>query len=479
MSLTIVGVIVIVVGLCASTPGLITWLVCFLLLGATAAANLPALGGASVLPSSLIIPFVVFRAWKEHSIDLGRIKKADFWLWTLLAWALLAAVLLPRVFQGETMIMTVDRSTGYKGVVMLPARPSSGNVTQSVYLAGGVALFSAVRSLLCTKARQLRFASAVLLVGSLNGLAALINLAEYYLHIPSLLAPLRTASYSSFDNAVVGGLVRIQGTFPEASTFAGFTMPLFAFSTQLWLAKVRPHLSGTVAALSLALLVLSTSSTAYAGVAIYLAFLGLSLARQAFMRGADRHSILLLFSCLAIPLAIWLTMALLPGLSASVVSMADQMVLKKLESSSGQERAALNWRALQTFLETYGVGVGTGSTRASSYPLSVLSNLGIPGALVLGAFLYQVLQVPPAGRAGLNHQTHAINAGARHALIISLIALLLAGTVIYPGESFFVYAAAAASSSAAHQPQQRRRRLPGTQTTLTKVRGPLLTGPTS
>lgn len=442
MTVTLVGVFIIALGLSASTDALISWLVCTLLFGATAAAALPALGGATILPSSLFIPFIAYRAWKERPLDLRNVTPPDFWLWSLIAWSVLAAMLLPTLFQGETMVMTVDRSTGSQAVMLIKAKRTPGNVTQTVYMLGGGVLFTAVRSALHSRKRQLRMANAVLLVGVLNIVAAIINLAEFYLPIPSILSGLRTASYASFDNAAVNGLVRIQGTFSEASTFAGFTMPIFAFSTQLWFGQYRPRLSGAVALVSLLLLALSTSTTAYAGTALYLGLLAITMARHALLRGAKRYGFSLLFAALTAPIAAWLVVSLLPSLTDGISDMVERMVFSKLDSSSGKERSAWNWHAFQNFIDTFGVGIGTGSARASSYPLSLLSNLGVLGALCFAGFLSTLLAMP---NARLKPEVAVVNAAARHALLIYLIALTLAGTVIYPGEQFFVYAGIAAS----------------------------------
>jgi hypothetical protein len=130
-------------------------------------------------------------------------------------------------------------------------------------------------------------------------------------------------------------------------------------------------------------------------------------------------------------------------------------LLRKLESSSGIERSSWNAQAWSNFTETFGVGVGLGSARASSFPLVVLSNLGALGALLFSVLvlllLHSAFTRPPGAVTG---QPVALAAG--HALLASLIAASVSGTVFDLGMAFYAYAAAASAARARYrlQPHQ-------------------------
>src|ERR1700753_1803951 len=69
----------------------------FCLFGATAAAELTALGGAPVLPAVAFLPFFLGRAWAERPAVMRRIPRAGVWLMVTIGWAVISALVLPRV----------------------------------------------------------------------------------------------------------------------------------------------------------------------------------------------------------------------------------------------------------------------------------------------------------------------------------------------------------------------------------------------
>ena len=62
--------------------------------------------------------------------------------------------------------------------------------------------------------------------------------------------------------------------------------------------------------------------------------------------------------------------------------------------SSGAERLYWDIVSLQAFIDSFGIGVGAGGTRASSFFVSVVANFGFPGAVLLSSlFIYLIRQV--------------------------------------------------------------------------------------
>jgi len=415
----------------------------FCLFGATAAVALPALGGASVTPSVLFLPFLLVRAWRERGARLLQLPKAGVWLGLLAVWALFTSVFMPRLLRGELQVLTVDRNVG-DGVVMIPLGPVSGNITQSCYALGGLAAFLGVRALLLAPGRVNVFRDGVLLLTALDCGAALLNLAEFHLGFPSLLEGVRTASYANFSAYEEAGLMRIQGTFAETSAFAGFTLPLFAFCTSLWLDRVRPRYSGALALLTLTLLALSTSGTAYASLGLYLAGLALYALVQAYRRGrlASRVGVLAVgWVALTLVAAVLLFK---PAIATGIAEFIDATVLNKLQSQSGLQRSSWNVQAFANFLQSYGLGAGLGSVRASSFPLVLLSNVGIVGTLLFCGFLLRVCGAAGKGAALENTTQRA----ARQALLALLVAASVSGGVFDLGVLFYAFAAASSLAPA-------------------------------
>lgn len=444
MELTLFTLLVCAGGLFVSNSGALKLQLLWCLFGATAAIALPALGGATITPAALFLPFLLFRAIGKEGVNrcLRHIKypAAGFWLALLAVWGVISAFFLPRIFAGKVMIQAIDRAAIDLGIALVPLHPVSTNLTQSVYALGSVCAFLSVRALLERRGMLDQFRNAVLFLAGLNCLAGVINLAEFYLGLPALLENVRTAGYAMYDNYEVAGLMRIQGTFAETSAFSGFTLPLFAFTFSLWLYKVRPVSSGLLALTSLVFLLMSTSGTAYIGLAIYLACLGLGFAWSGLAFGrVPRLGTVLLTGMLA-PLIACGVLVFEPALAERVADVFEITILNKMQSSSGIERSSWNQQAWSNFLDTYGVGVGLGSARASSYLLVLLSNVGVIGTLFFFIFLLRLFRSDPLYPLSADR---AVVRASKQAVLAGLIGASLSGTVFDLGILFYAFAAAA------------------------------------
>jgi hypothetical protein len=460
MTPSVFALFVVLSGLLAPRAALVPFLLVWCLFGGTAAVALPALGGATVTPAVLFLPFLVVRAWLARGASLRQVPKPGFWLSLLALWGAASAVLLPRLFAGQVQILSVDRnSMSAEGPALFDLRPVSGNLTQCAYAFGAVGCFLSVRALTAERGGLERLRDGVLLLGALNLVAAAQNLGEYYVGFPALLDAVRTASYAMFEAHESAGLLRIQGTFPETSAFSAFTLPLFAFSSTLWLERVRPAYSGLLAAASLGLLALSTSGTAYAGLLGYLGLVASVFAWRAWTHGrVPRLRSLVAGLSLAFA-ALGVAVLFEVPLVRRVQEFFAATLLGKLESDSGLERGTWNAQAWSNFLETYGIGTGLGSARASSYPLVLLSNVGLVGTLLFAAFLTTVCR-----HAGPPRPEDAVPRAARQALLAALVAASLSGTVFDLGVAFYAFAAAASLGGAAREPSSALGPLPALTT---------------
>ncbi len=444
MTPTLFALFVCAGGLFASGSRALYLQMVFCLFGAAAAIALPALGGATITPAVLFLPFLLARALGERGLG-GCLRQvsfpdAGFWLLLLAVWGAISAYFLPRIFAGQVQVLVIDRDAMHPGVFLRPLYPVSGNLTQSGYALGALCAFVGTRALLLRKGRLDHFRDAVLLLAGLNCLAGVVNLAEFYLGLPSVLAYVRTGGYAIFENYELAGLMRVSGTFPEASGFSGFTLPLLAFSATLWLNKVRAGYSGTLALILLFLLLLSTSSTAYVGLTTYLFYLIVVLVWRGLVHGKiPRMGPLIYGSTLGL-MAISSVILYDPGVVTRVAEFFEVTVVNKLQSSSGIERSFWNEQAWSNFLDTYGAGVGLGSARASSFPLVLLSNVGILGMLLFIVFFSKVFfGTPPNGAL----PTAAVPRAARQAVLAALISASVSTAVFDLGVAFYAFAAAA------------------------------------
>lgn len=436
MNVNPIAAVVILAGLLASRKAAIYWQLAFCLFGAAAALTLP--GGAVITPAVLYLPFTAIRAWfQEHQSQYAkRIPIAGAWLGLAVFCGLLAALFVPRAFEGDISILTFDRSSDSDAPVLMLLHPVSGNITQSGYAIGGLLAFLSIRALLERPGRLEDYRDAVLLLAGLDCLAALLNLGEFHLGFPKVLQYVRNA-YALFDAYEgAGGLMRIHGTFPETSAFSSFSLPLFAFCFSLWLHKVRSFLSGSLAALLLLMLMISTSTTAYAGLLLYATSLGFLLTYRGYIRGTVPRIGLLVAAAL-------LGLVLLGSFFVLETDIAQRLqdyfrltLVDKMDSSSGIERGFWNRQAWSNFVDTYGIGVGLGSARASSFLLVLLSNLGAFGTLFFLAFLRRVT-------TNSGTVIEPVTEASRQAVIATMSAALVSAAVFDLGLAFYAYAAAA------------------------------------
>jgi len=441
MTPTFFTAIVLLAGMLSKGAKPIYWQLVLCLFGGGAAAILTAIGGATITPAVGFLPFLMYRAWTERERSYGepfRMAKPSFYILLLACWAILSAIILPRLLAGAVEIVPVDRSV-VTTQLTVPLRPVSGNLTQSGYALGSAFAFMAFRVLLGKPGRIRAFGQAVLLMTALNFLAAIINLVEFYAGIPSILAFVRNGNYTQFNNDVSSGLVRIQGTFYETSMFSTFTIPLFAFCSSWWLSDRKARVPGMLALISLSLLLLSTSGTAYTGLAIYLSIVAARMLYKAYGSGWLPRLPTLVMSGGVIVLLIGGAFVMELPITERVIDFFQHTIAGKMSSESGQVRAAWNLQAWRNFVDTGGLGVGMGSARASSFIMVVLSNLGAPGAILFTAFLYKVFTGP--GR--LPTADALIPRAASEATLAGLIAASMATTVFDLGVAFYGFAAAA------------------------------------
>ena len=411
--------------------------ICLCLLGATAAVRLTALGGATVTAPVMFLPFTLVKSFRRLEPDLSRaLEWPSLALFGLALWGLLSAVILPRVFEGEIYLLPVSAADNTGGFYAL--RPTAGNLTQTVYCVGQSIGFFAVHQLLRMPGALTRFGNAVILLGILNGFAAVCSIVCYYTGIPDPVQYLRTA-YAVYDVYESAGLVRIQGTFSETSSFSAFTLPIFAFCLILWLRGVRPRLSGSVALLSVLLLLFSTSATAYVALALYGLLFCLDLIRNALAARGPRNSAFLLILAAAGIGLVAAAFVFELSVAQRVTDYFSQTLLEKADSASGKERGIWNEQAWDAFVASHGLGVGLGSARASSYVLVLLSNLGIVGSALFCVFLWRSFS-----RDAARSDAPAVVVASRHAVVGLLSAACVSGAVFDLGMAFYCYAAAAA-----------------------------------
>ncbi len=122
-----------------------------------------------------------------------------------------------------------------------------------------------------------------------------------------------------------------------------------------------------------------------------------------------------------------------------IVHLFETMVLNKATSESAEVRFYWNAQSMQAFLDTFGMGVGLGSSRAASWLVAVLSQLGIVGTLLIGALVGMLFRdMVSAKPRHLDRKTLGLVSGARASALASLAGSSLASGFADPGLLFFI-----------------------------------------
>jgi hypothetical protein len=449
------------------------------LLGAAAAITLPSMGSANIPPAHLLLGFLALNLIRSREGFSQAAKelifpRPGFWLLLVTIYVIFSAIFMPRLFAGLTYVYSVARTDAGPGILLVPLGPVSGNITQTIYFIGSFACFLIFATFMRQPGAFRTAASAGLTCGIANLVFGALDLATFYSGTTEYMAFLRNASYRMLNDAEVMGFKRLVGSFPEASAYAYATLGMFAFSGKLWLRGVYDGVCGPVAVLSLAALAFSTSTTAYAGLGACVALFGVTSVIAVLRGPAPANTLLfvVLSPVLAALFLMWL--ALHDEIWITVTTLVEKTLFTKLGTDSGVTRIAWNRQAFVNFSDTYGLGAGVGSVRASSFVAAIFGSIGIFGFVTYGAFLWQTtarLQKPLA-----DDVDDAVRAAARSACFGLMVAASIAGSFIDLGLSFFAFAAVATAQPAQHlatQPIRSRLSLPAFGSRLRPARMPL------
>jgi hypothetical protein len=389
------------------------------------------IGGVTILPQSTFAALFIARiAFAGDIADLARIsrllslRRAGL-LILFLAAGLCVTTFAPSLLR-DTIVIVPMRLTGVLALDTLA--PGQANFTQSMYVALSVALVFST-ALLTKRKHFIPFMLTALLVG--GSITIVTGLADFALATShsDVLDPFRTASYALLTEAQVQGARRVVGLMPEASAFGALAVGFASALAFLW-----PFFDSTatrVLAVILGLLLvgaalLSTSSTAYGGLAVLvLCYLAGWLRR--LVRGHDIERKALKIELVAASLAslfAFLLFAAKPGLLDPLSELADAMIFNKANTLSFYERSVWNTTSWNAFMESWGLGVGLGSTRTSNWFVSIISNTGTVGALFLGLFLFQTFM----RRGNDDLSTSGLMSACKLALIPNFAMAAVAGT---------------------------------------------------
>lgn len=372
-------------------------------------------------PAYLLLPPAFVQELLRNSGKELRPSLLSICLILFVAYALLSSALAPMLFPQAQIF------TARTGLVNLSWTPSF--LTQSVYLLLCAGLFFAVRALPPDRAEKLL--DWVLGACALSAFIGLYQFTAIHAGLPFPSDLLYTnKTYTLFDAYDLhrrwGSDVRINATFAEPSFAAvPYSGALALLAARLLSGNYRMW-HGAAAILILIGLLLAASSTGMVCLAFTALFVLFRLLSGPGDKAFNGPRILILAGAGVAAMIITMT----PSVRTVVAQSIQSTVLDKSASGSYQERSEWNRAALETFRQTYYLGAGWGSSRASSFGATLLANAGLIGAFLFAAFAAGTLWL-----AYLRDQTGkwVTDVGLVEGISVTLVAHLLAvPDIVFP-----------------------------------------------
>ncbi|WP_231639459.1 hypothetical protein [Sphingomonas profundi] len=396
MTLTFIGVLLLLIGLPVALFGRVEALLALLIgctiLGGASAINLPALGGSSIPPIQFALLLAGIRIFPAGSGQVRRVRHAVEANWALILYTLFGltmAIAGPRLFRGEIAVPLLrSRLTAYLYAVD-PLVPTPQNLTTAIYLIG-TAMCAIVAYVACGGRRgPATLVRTGVAVAWINVVLGVLVAASRETPLGDVFALFRNGSYAMLDQQY-GGFVRLSGLFPEASNYATYSFGWFVFMLECWMRDVMPRRTGTLALALLGILVASTSSSAYVGLAAH----GAVIAARLLLPGALRSDklVAMLVALVVAGIAACLMIVALPAATAAFADMLQYMTVAKGQSASGLQRAFWARKGLEAFSVSHGLGIGPGSFRSSSLVTAILGSVGVIGMALAAIHVARVLK---------------------------------------------------------------------------------------
>jgi len=417
--------------------------------GAAAAFNLPALGGATIGLKELTVVALVVVIWvtpdgPNRLLGTLRPGQPGFLLLLLMIVCALSAIFAPVVFRGATEVFSLSRSANTRGIISIPLRANTGNITQLFTMT-----LAALSFLVFATAFRIRPDARAVLTGmavatGIHFVLGWLDILTGAAGLSVLMEPIRTANYAILDDVRMIGLKRMIGGFSEASSFGKFSLALFAFWLPCWVGSPSSRLAQIMLAASAIVLLRSTSSSAYVALVVFLLGYGLFAATARMQSMVPKRMVIVFFVGI---LTFWMAALAIYAsyqLVDPVTAFLDRAILDKMDTQSGLERMSWNTQAFRNFTDTKLVGAGLGSVRASNWLIACLGSIGLIGTLLFLAFLTSLVRLPAQSE---DPQVTIVITALKSACFAIFIAALLTSATPNLGVFFFTLAGLAAGLS--------------------------------
>ncbi len=353
-------------------------------------------------------------------------------------YGVVSGLMFPRLFDGQTYVPA--QNFARDGIAVLS--PGLVSLPQIIFLALGAYVYLAMRQAI-TRVGPAPLLAGILLqaafFGGLGFLQALMGLGGLGLNVDWLVTNNLYALLTTLEEQ---GFVRVTAGFTEASAWAGWAIGPLAFCYALFINRMVPRLALLLGVFCTTGLLLSTSSTAYVGLAFLAAVAIVHIVADPSAQRRMRALAVLVAGAIAFAVCAGAILSAEPGsgVLGEFRAMLEAATLRKQYSASAIERAMWSDTAIQAGFDTFLLGTGFGTVRASGILPTLFGAVGAPGLLLFAAFVAAAmgaLFTRPRTKAD------AVRFGAAFALTASLGPLIVAGAGLDMTTMIWIYAAVA------------------------------------
>jgi hypothetical protein len=282
-----------------------------------------------------------------------------------LLWSVFVTLTAPMVFDGQPVL-----TPNGVGAVLNAGFVTTSNIAQMGYLFLGVCVV-----VLLGRSKK----ATPQLIGLAAGLTTVLSLWRYLNQTFGFPFPQDIFDNSpafSYVETAPKGVQRFRGILSEPAGLAVSSLVTMSYMLPraLRVRGLRQIGAVLVAAAACYLGIVSTSATFVVGGALVLAVVAVVLGAGFLVRRVSIGVVATIVGCVLVLVALWL----LP----IVYGFVEDTISAKVTSSSYTDRSGANNSSYGIFLDTWGFGVGLGSSRASSFLPGLLSTTGLPGTLL-------------------------------------------------------------------------------------------------
>ena len=363
------------------------------LFGGSAAVILTAAGGSSIPPAQFMLGFLILRLVLPGPGQMERMQRAVWhnrYLVAFVAYGVVSAFILPVIFARTIAVTPLKPIPGADLFAVRPLHLTPQNFTTAFYLTGTmIAGLTANAVMQRPGAAQslVKLGAAITLVHAFLGVSSVLLINTPY---TSFLALFRNGNYAQLNQSF-DGVVRMNGIWPETSSYSGYGATWCIFMLELWFRDVMPRRTGIAGLTMLLALMLSTSSSAYVSLAAYGLFVLLRLIVRPIVFPAHKH-LAMIAASVALVTVMLATMVFVPHFSDHFGRVVRLMTVDKADTGSGIQRAFWAKQGLLAFRDSYGLGIGAGSFRSSSSLTAIIGSMGVIGIVTFLAHLLRAVQ---------------------------------------------------------------------------------------